>query len=132
MKRSGALKRSKGLARARWARSWRRKPSQRERASAWRSAVMRASDGRCVVTGKNAGAAHHVIPKHLLKKHDLHAHLWDARNGIAVTTRVHDRHHAGLELIPASCLPASVYEFAAEHGLIWFLEKHYATEEVSA
>lgn len=87
---------------------------------------MASTGGRCAVSGAWADDAHHVIPKQSLKRRNLHAHLWDARNGIPLARRVHERHTTAVERIERSALPPAAEEFAAELGLSHLLERYYA------
>ena len=109
-----------------------RKPSEKERARAWRDAVMRSTGGLSVVSGETAHECHHVIAKGFLRQRGLSEHVWDARNGVPLTRREHARHTSRLESIPLGCLPEQVFDFAAAHGLEWYLEKNYATAEGGA
>lgn len=76
---------------------------------------------------------HHVIPQQTLKNlfpkgHDgrsLPQILWDPRNGMAVEERRHSRHTTAHERITRADLSASVFEFARELELEWYLDKHY-------
>lgn len=100
--------------------------------AAWHLEVMRASDGRCVVTGEKAEECHHVLSQMALKKRGLHAHLWDARNGIALTTRIHARHTTRIAPIPLDLLPKPALEFARELGLEHLIERAYPEQELAA
>lgn len=67
----------------------------------------------------------HVIPKQALRRRRLDEYVYDARNGILVCYRAHRRSDAGLERFPVDRLPDSVWEFAAELGLEWYVERLY-------
>lgn len=95
----------------------------------WRRQVAMATDLRCIVTGTRAADvfdptfdAHHPLPKSELRARGLHAFVYDARNGVFVTERVHVSHEYGAgdeDRISRGLLPAGVWEFAAEmdeHG----------------
>lgn len=104
-------------------------------AGSWRREVYTASGGRCIVTNAEARDAddrrfhaHHCVPKDELRALGLHAHVWDPRNGVWVTARVHMRHEAAFSRIPRELLPASVWEFAQEMDRL--LGTEWATYEV--
>lgn len=87
----------------------------------WRKCVHDASAGRCIITGTRADGhddphfeAHHPLPKRELRARGLHGHVWDARNGVWLVERVHERHESGTARIPRERLPVAVWEFAAE------------------
>lgn len=105
--------------------SRKRKPSERERSGAWRDAVMRASDGLSVLSGEPADECHHAVAKSYLRRHGLGAHVWDPRNGVALTTLEHARHTNRFEVLPLSVLPATVFEFVQQFGFGDYLERHY-------
>lgn len=89
----------------------------------WTRRVFALQGSFCVVTGQRAEQAHHAVPVSLLIDKGLGSHAGDPRNGVPVTRRVHERHETAYERILRSCLPTSVFEFAAEHGLEWYLER---------
>lgn len=70
--------------------------------------------------------AHHAIPQQVLRKHALHEHLWDVRNGISVCRHAHEQHHSRYRPIPFSCLPERTLEFAREFGFTEYLQRMYA------
>lgn len=84
-------------------------------------------------TQRRTHQGHHVIPQQTLKNLFPNGHggrtlpqiLWDPRNGMAVERRRHERHTSAHERIARSELPASVFEFAGELGLDWYLDRHY-------
>jgi hypothetical protein len=90
----------------------------------WRERVALASDLRCIVTGTRAADvfdplydAHHPLPKGELRARGLHAHVYDARNGVFVQEWVHVAHEFGAgdaARIPREALPAAVWRFCAE------------------
>jgi hypothetical protein len=88
----------------------------------WRRAVAEAADLRCTVTRSRAADvfdpsfdAHHALPKEELRARGLGAHVWDPRNGVFVTSRVHlDHAHGPRPRITRELLPARVWEFCAE------------------
>jgi len=67
--------------------------------------------------------AHHPLPKRELRARGLFAHVWDPRNGIWITSRVHERHENAVERIGWPWLPTAVWLFAAEMdalaGTLW-------------
>lgn len=90
----------------------------------WRTRVALAADLRCIVTGTRAADvfdpshdAHHPLPKGELRARGLHAHVYDARNGVFVRHDVHMEHEYGAgdaARIPRERLPAAVWRFCAE------------------
>lgn len=94
---------------------------------AWKRVV---TLGGCIVHDDPADCVdplegHHVISQQALRKRGLHDFLWDVRNGVGVCGRAHRRHDLATERIPREKLPPCVWEFAAEHGLTWYLERFY-------
>lgn len=69
--------------------------------------------------------AMHIVSKHTLKNRGLRRLLWDVRNGIPGCYRLHRRHDLAVEKIPRDLLPPAALEFAAEHGLMDSLERHW-------
>ena len=88
----------------------------------WTRRVFEMHGAVCVVTGQRAHQAHHAIPVQVLIREGLAEHAGDPRNGVPVTKRVHERHEQAVERILVACLPASVFEFAREHGIDWYLD----------
>lgn len=76
----------------------------------------------------------HLIPKQLIGREvgKQRKHLWDPRvlvDGCGGPTGI-GGHHGQLDYsrtlrIPRDMLPAAVEEFAAEHGLTWWLDREY-------
>ena len=83
-----------------------------EESLAWKLAVLHK--GLCVVTGNRPEQSHHVVTRQKLRKIGREDAWWDARNGVPVTTRAHQRHHSRHAPIPLSSLPPEALEFAAE------------------
>jgi hypothetical protein len=100
------------------------KPSRRTPdydTAAWREGL-----GPCVVTGVTLNVdPHHCIYSQVLRRHGLHEYLADHRNRLALVRNVHLNHHSGSDPLPIDLLPDAVWEFAADVGLVWWLEKHY-------
>jgi hypothetical protein len=79
----------------------------------------------------------HLIPKQLLKRE--HVDPWDPRAWVPVCggpTGIGGHHgqldHSRTLRIPRDALPVMVEEFAAEHGLTWWLEREYGPREMAA
>ncbi len=87
--------------------------------------------GRCTICPAEGGVCdgpidgHHCVSKQALKRRGLFAHLWDRRNRVPVCRFRHEQETSGYKPIPRGLLPASVFEFADELGLRWWVEKHY-------
>lgn len=101
-------------------------------ASVWREDVLRSTDGRCAVTGVSSRdihvgyiECHHVLSRQQLRRHGHGDKVWDARNGIPLAPRVHERHTLAVERVPRASLPVAAEEFAAELGLTWLLDRVY-------
>lgn len=76
---------------------------------------------------------HHVIPKKNLRYElgrEVTEHArWDIRNVMTLCDYDHTRHHSRMAPISARLLSPANWEFAAEHGLEWFLERTYPMED---
>lgn len=83
----------------------------------------------CRVCGAPATDPHHVIREQDLRKllpaDGIEAVLADPRNGLSLCRLDHSRHHARFAPIPRELLSPCHFEFAADHGLTWLLEKTY-------
>ena len=81
----------------------------------------------CMVHGICRGPieGHHAVEKQALKRRGLHRYLDDIRNRVPVCHERHEQHTSRVKPIPRGVLPASVFEFAAELGLTWWVDKHY-------
>jgi len=94
--------------------------------------------GACVVCPAEGGACrgsvqgHHAIGKQTLKRLGLRRLLWDRRNRVPVCEHRHEQHTSGYRPIPRELLPASVFEFAEEVGLGWWLDRHYPARRAAA
>lgn len=70
--------------------------------------------------------AHHAISQQAIRNAGLGEDVrWDLRNRLVLPQKVHDRHHSRQQPIRYGELPASVFEFAAEHGFLTWLEVRY-------
>lgn len=81
--------------------------------------------------------AAHLIPRQLLKRE--HIDQMDPRVLVPMCGGVVGigGHHGQLDhsrtlRIPRDALPPEVEEFAAEHGLLWYLEREYGPQELAA
>lgn len=78
--------------------------------------------------------AHHVVPQAWLRKHfaGLSIHLaellWDARNGMPLCRRHHDRHTLATRRVPLSALTAMHCEFIHNVGADLHVERTYRKE----
>ena len=102
-------------------RSVSRKQSVRRRERTAGTEALRAA----WVAGKPPACdAHHVIPKAWLRKVGFGEDaVWDVRNRVWLERHRHEQvtnHHKPLTRAE---LPAAVWEFAAEYGLTWKLER---------
>ncbi len=74
----------------------------------------------CAVTDEPLSWAvdevHHPLEKALLRERDLHMHVWDERNGMAIKRAVHAAHTSRMKPIARRFVPASAFEFARERG----------------
>lgn len=95
------------------------------------STIWRRDLGPCVVCPAEGGVCsgmvqgHHAVAKSKLRQLGLTAACMDLRNRVSVCEHRHEQHTTGYRPIPRELLPASVFEFAAEHGLGWYVDKHY-------
>lgn len=93
--------------------------------------IWREDLGPCAVCTMEGGSCrgpvqgHHVIAKQKLKQLGHSDLLLDKRNRLAVCERRHEQHTTGYRPIPRACLPDSVFEFAAELNLGWYLDRYY-------
>ena len=123
MKRS-PLKRKTGLRRGR------RKPVGVIVADIWREGL---HGSKCVVCGTSRDIdGHHAIPRRVLVRLGFGDYVMDKRNRVPICRHDHESHECRHRPIQRRELPASVFEFAAELGLEWYLDKHYPAVEVAA
>lgn len=126
MKRTPLTRRTP-LKRGGWLRR-RRKPVPVIVADIWREGL-----GPCAVCGARFRVdGHHIIPKRILRALGFDALCMDKRNRLPLCRRHHERHEASVEPVPRELLPASVWEFADEIGLRWYVERHYKPGEEAA
>ena len=100
-----------------------RRASRHERApDTWTAGVRWMPCENC---GARSAHAHHLIDKAVCRREG--APLWDLRNRMLLCMDCHFAHHARTITLR---LPAGhpVHEFAAEHGLAWWVERRYQTE----
>jgi hypothetical protein len=104
------------------------------RRSAWEEwAAETRRKGRCEVCGEAPAPGdrlegHHVLPQQKIKRivgSVSLERLTDLRNHLACCKRCHDGHTSRLRPIPRHVLSATAFEFAAELGLTWHVEKSY-------
>ena len=130
MKRTALIRRT-ALTRGGWLRRRRPKPrpvvGPETFGEIWREGL-----GPCVVCPLEGGVCigevqgHHILSKQLLRRRGLFFEMLDHRNRLAVCEHRHEQHTTGYKPIPRAALPASVFEFAKELDLEWWLDKHYA------
>lgn len=86
------------------------------------SAIWTAEDYPAIAAGEKVKFhAHHIVSQQQLRKQGLSP--WgDARNGVLVTARRHERHHARVEPIHRSELPDEIYAFLTDYPKLqpWF------------
>lgn len=95
------------------------------------STIWRRDLGACIVCPAEGGICsgpvqgHHAVAKAKLRQLGLTAAAMDLRNRVPVCERRHAQHTTGYRPIPRELLPASVFVFAADLDLGWYLDKHY-------
>lgn len=104
-------------------------------ATGWTQRVFALYGRVCVACPRKhaqpAVQAHHVVPRHAiltaphLSVEERRALAYDARNGLPVCVRCHERHTSAVERILRARLPASVIEWACEHGFEHVIERSY-------
>lgn len=78
---------------------------------------------KCVVCRRRAAQAHHVIPKRTLKARQEPAEtLGDARNGVPVCVRCHERHEGATRRICRDELPLGVIAWAYANNFGWYID----------
>lgn len=111
----------------------RRKPAAVIQADIWREGLGPCAVCKALRVRLNDHVdGHHVIPAQTLRRHGLHDYLVDKRNRLPVCRSHHESHHSRVIPITRVMLPAAVFEFAAEVGLGWWLDKHYPDPETQA
>jgi hypothetical protein len=102
------------------------------------AAIWREDLGPCVVCPLEGGfcigevQGHHILSKQLLRRRGLFFEMLDHRNRLPVCEYRHEQHTTGYKPIPRAALPESVFEFAKELDLEWYLDKHYPILEATA
>lgn len=69
--------------------------------------------------------AHHVIPKRTIEARGddfARDHAYDAKNGLPVCFRCHEKHENAVVRIPRARLRPEHFEWALEHGFGWFID----------
>lgn len=103
-----------------------RSRAESEASEAWHAEVTAAG---CAMEGPHYGRVegHHVIPKQALKREGHGDKLWDVRNGVGLCSLHHANHegHVPGGRLPRTLLPSSAFDFAAELGLTWLLDREY-------
>jgi hypothetical protein len=91
-------------------------------ATGWTQRVFALYGRRCIVCGARAVQGHHVVPRQAiltarhLSEDERRQLAYDARQGVPVCARCHERHETAAERIPFDRLPGTVVEWAVEHG----------------
>lgn len=107
-----------------------RSQSEAEQSRAWHAAVLAkrnsviwtAEDYPVIAAGgKPPVVAHHVVSQQCLRKHGI-APFADARNGVPLSKRRHERHHSRIEPLRLDELPDEIHGFLTDHPklLPWF------------
>lgn len=137
MKRRSSLKRKTRLRSHKPLRASRIRLRTRRRPQLVDSTLWRRDLGPCVVCPAEGGVCagpvqgHHAVSKSKLRQVGLTAACMDLRNRVGVCEHRHEQHTTGFRPIPREVLPPSVFEFAAEMGLGWWLDKHYPERRVA-
>lgn len=118
-------------------RTWLRASGRRKPVGVIVSDIWRDGLGPCAACVPNHRLpgridGHHVIPKSVLIGRGFHEFVMDKRNRLALCRTHHANHHSRSQPIPRSLLPESVFEFADELGLGWYLDRHYPFAKVEA
>jgi hypothetical protein len=74
---------------------------------------------------------HHVIAKRHLRREGFGGRLWDIRNGMGLCAYHHARHENWTQRVPFELVPYDAFEFAAEVGLDWIIEREYPERQSS-
>lgn len=75
--------------------------------------------------------AHHIVKRQTLRTHGHQIEEWNLANRLPLCRAHHEAHHSGANPVPRILLPASVFEFADDLGLGWWVDRHYP-ESVAA
>jgi cytochrome c553 len=126
--RERAIERAREAAAKREQRRRRREARDFPGATGWTGRVFCLYGRSCVVCGEEAVQGHHAVPRQRIladtrKTRDERRELaYDARNGVPICGRCHERHEIGAERIPRKRLPAGVIEWARERGFAHVLK----------
>lgn len=91
-------------------------------ARGWTQRVFALYGRKCVVCGRRAVQGHHAVERSVilsarhLTQQERELLAYDARQGVPVCVRCHERHTLAVARIPFECLPPPVVEWALEHG----------------
>jgi hypothetical protein len=102
------------------------------------SAIWRRDLGGCIVCPFEGGTcagpveAHHLIPAAVLRKHGLAAFLMDVRNRAAVCSHRHEQITSAYKPFPVALLSDVFFEFAADAGLMWWVDRHFPDAKAAA
>lgn len=122
MKRTPLTRKSR-LKRTGWLKRGRRKPVGVIVADIWREGL---HEERCVVCGIGRNLdGHHAIPKRVLRRLGFGDYVMDKRNRVPACRHDHESHENRHRPIRRDELPASVFEFARDLCLEWYLDRHY-------
>lgn len=108
----------------------RRKTKKRRlgRAHGWKGRVFDLRGDRCLVCGKRAVQAHHVVPRSKivhaphLDEQQRAALAYDERNGFPICVRCHERHEQAVQRILRTTLPDDAAAWAQEHEFGWYVD----------
>jgi hypothetical protein len=111
----------------------RRKPVGVIVADIWREGL-----GPCAVCTVEGGSCrgpvqgHHIVSRQTLRRLGHLDFLLDKRNRLPVCEHRHEQHTTAYKPIPREALPVSVFEFAHELGLTWYLDRFYPSTDGAA
>lgn len=122
MKRT-RLERRSPLKRTGWLNRRRPKPAAVIVADIWREGLHME---RCVVCGTNGRLdGHHAVPRRVLLRLGFGDYIMDRRNRVPTCRHDHESHENRHRPIRRDELPASVFEFASELDLDWYIDRFY-------
>lgn len=73
-----------------------------------------------------------MVSQEALKRRGFGAFLWDVRNKLDVCTFRHEQHTSTYRRISADVLPDAAWAFAADVGLLWWVERFYPGSHIKA